>query len=136
MSKFTNSEDPLLRRLLLCLTKRYHSNRKKDNIFFDFYFLEHSSCSYKLSEEKMNVATLKLKINFQLVTSFFPRKGSDHGMSIDFLSKNHISLFNQIEIVFSFVFFDFFWLFAMLQVGNIYKNSIQDYLYIYIFIGS
>lgn len=136
MSKFTNSENQLLRRLLLCLTKRYHSNRKKDNNFFDFYFLEHSSCSYRLSEEKMNVATLKLKINFQTVTSFFPRKGSDHGMSIDFLSKNHISFFNQIEIVFSFVFFDFFWLFAMLQVGNTYKNSIQDYLYIYIFIVS
>ena len=136
MSKFTNSEDPLLRRLLLCLTKRYHSNRKKDNIFLTFIFWSTRRCSYKLSEEKMNVATLKLKINFQIVTSFFPRKGSDHRMSIDFLSKNHISLFNQIEIVFSFVFFDFFWLFAMLQVGHIYKNSIQDYLYIYIFIGS
>ena len=70
------------------------------------------------------------------MTSFFPRKGSDHGMSIDFLSKNHISLFNRIETVFSFVFFDFFWLFAMLQIGHIYKDSIQDYLYIYIFIGA
>ena len=136
MSKFTNSENPLLRRLLLCLTKRYHSNRKKDNIFLTFIFWSTRRGSYKLSEEKMNITTLKLKINFQIVTSFFPRKGSDLRMRIDFLSKNHISFFNQIEIVFSFVFFDFFWLFAMLQVGHIYKNSIQDYLYIYIFIGA
>ena len=136
MSKFTNSENPLLRRLLLCMTKRYHSNRKKDNIFLTFIFWSTRRGSYKLSEEKTNITTLKLKINFQLVTSFFPRKGSDHGMSIDFLSKNHFSLFNQIEIVFSFVFFDFFLAFCYVTIGHIYKNSIQDYLYIYIFIVS